>query len=127
MCFKPRIAPVNNIDILVDQLCRFEFTQNNIKSVQSNQFSDDFLGNIGVSFVENQINGTFEDNNFSFLYQNVVTGDIYQNLFMTGIGNKTFTSTAGMQAFSPSVTLLDAVDGDVEQILSGGVLSYVTF
>jgi hypothetical protein len=46
---------------------------------------------------------------------------------MTAIQGKTFTSTAGMQNFSPSVTLLDAVDGDVEQILSGGVLSYVTF
>jgi hypothetical protein len=32
-----------------------------------------------------------------------------------------------MQAGSPSVTLFDAVDGDVEQILSGGTLSYVTF
>ena len=62
-----------------------------------------------------------------FLYQNVVTGDINQNLFMAAIQSKTFTATAGMQAGSPSVTLLDAVDGDVEQILSGGVLSYVTF
>jgi hypothetical protein len=138
------IFAVNNIDILLDQLCLLEFTNNNIKYVQSNLFegdvrnntlmelssndiSDDFLGNIGVSFVENQINGAFEDNNFSFLYQNVVTGDIFQNLFMTAIENKTFTSTAGMQVFSPSVTLLDAVDGDVEQILSGGTLSYVTF
>lgn len=135
---------VNNIDILLDQLCLLQFVNNNIKYVQSNQFdgqvnnntlvelssndiSDDFLNNIGVSFVENQINGAFEDNNFSFLYQNVVTGDIFQNLFMTAIQVKTFTSTAGMQNFSPSVTLLDAVDGDVEQILSGGVLSYVTF
>lgn len=134
----------NNIDVLFDQLCLLQFANNNIAFVASNQFegdvrnntlvelseselSDDFLGNIGVSFVENQINGTFEDNNFIFLYQNVVTGDIFQNLFMTAIQNKTFTSTAGMQAFSPSVTLFDAVDGDVEQILSGGVLSYVTF
>ena len=83
--------------------------------------------NIGVSFVENQIDGAFEANNFSFLYQNGVTGDIFQNLFMTAIQSKTFTATTGMQANSPSVTLLDAVDGDVEQILSGGVLSYVTF
>ena len=138
------IFTVNNIDILLDQLCRYEFTNNNITFVQSNQFdgqvnnntlvelssndiSDDFLNNIGVSFVENQINGDFEDNNFSFLYQNGVTGSIYQNLFMTAIQGKTFTSTAGMQNFSPSVTLLDAVNGDVEQILSGGTLSYVTF
>ena len=135
---------VNNIDILVDQLCLLEFTNNNIKYVQSNQFdgqvnnntlielaenviSGGFFGNIGVSFVENQINGAFQDNNFSLLYQNGVTGDIFQNLFMANIQGKTFTSTAGMQAISPSVTLLDAVDGDVEQILSGGVLSYVTF
>jgi len=138
------IFAVNNIDILVDQLCLLEFTNNNIKFVQSNQFEGDvqyntlvelaenvisgsFFGNIGVSFVENQINGFFQENNFSFFENNIVTGDIYQNLFMAAIENKTFTSTAGMQAISPSVTLLDAVDGDVEQILSGGTLSYVTF
>jgi len=138
------IFAVNNIDLLIDQLCRFEFTQNNIKFVASNQFdgevsfntlvqlssndiSDDFSGNTGTFFVENQINGGFNGNNFSFLYQNGVTGDINQNLFMAAIQSKTFTATAGMQAGSPSVTLLDAVDGDVEQILSGGVLSYVTF
>ena len=135
---------VNNIDVLVDQLCLLGFAQNNIKFVQSNQFDGEvsyntlvglssndisgvFFGNIGTSFVENQINGSFNINNFSFLYQNVVTGDINQNLFMAVIQSKTFTATAGMQAGSPSVTLLDAVDGDVEQILSGGVLSYVTF
>ena len=135
---------VNNIDILVDQLCLLQFTVNNIKFVQSNQFegdvnsntlielaenviSGDFFGNIGTIFLENNIDGNFNNNNFSFLYQNVVTGDINQNLFMANIQSKTFTSTAGMQAGSPSVTLFDAVDGDVEQILSGGTLSYVTF
>jgi hypothetical protein len=135
---------VNNIDILVDQLCRYEFTNNNIKYVQSNQFdgevdsntlvelsenviSGDFFGNIGTIFLENNIDGSFNNNNFSFLYQNVVTGDINQNLFMANIQSKTFTATAGMQVGSPSVTLFDAVDGDVEQILSGGTLSYVTF
>jgi hypothetical protein len=135
---------VNNIDILIEQLCRYEFTNNNIKYVQSNQFEGDvqnntlieissndisgvFFGNIGTIFLENNIDGNFNNNNFSFLYQNVVTGDINQNLFMANIQSKTYTSTAGMQAGSPSVTLLDAVDGDVEQILSGGTLSYVTF
>jgi hypothetical protein len=135
---------VNNIDILVDQLCLLEFTNNNITFVQSNQFdgdvqdntlvelseselSDDFLNNTGTIFINNSIDGAFEYNNFSYLENNIVTGDIYQNLFMTGIQNKTFTATTGMQAVSPSVTLLDAVDGDVEQILSGGTLSYVTF
>ena len=85
-----------------------------------------FIKNASTDFTIH-FNKRFENNNFSFLYQNVVTGDINQNLFMTAIQGKTFTSTAGMQAISPSVTLLDAVDGDVEQILSGGVLSYVTF
>jgi hypothetical protein len=138
------VFAVNNINILLDQLCLLEFINNNIKIVQSNQFdggvdsntlvelaenviSGGFFGNIGTIFLENNIDGSFNNNNFSFLYQNVVTGDINQNLFMANIQNKTFTSTAGMQAGSPSVTLLDAVDGDVEQILSGGVLSYVTF
>jgi len=135
---------VNNIDILLDQLCLFQFVNNNIKYVLSNQFdgevqhntlvelseselSDDFLNNTGTFFINNSIDGTFEDNNFSYLENNIVTGDIYKNLFMAGIQSKTFTATAGMQAGSPSVTLFDAVDGDVEQILSGGVLSYVTF
>jgi hypothetical protein len=138
------IFAVNNIDILLDQLCLLEFGNNNITYVQSNQFdgevshntlvelaeselSYDFLNNTGTFFINNSIDGTFDDNNFSYLENNIVTGDINRNLFMAGIENKTFTSTAGMQAFSPSVTLLDAVDGDVEQILSGGVLSYVTF
>jgi hypothetical protein len=138
------IFAVNNIDILLDQLCLLQFTQNNIKFVQSNQFdgevdsntlielaenviSGGFFGNIGTIFLENNINGNFNNNNFSFLYQNGVTGDINQNLFMANIQSKTYTSTAGMQAGSPSVTLFDAVDGDVEQILSGGTLSYVTF
>ena len=135
---------VNNIDVLIDQLCLLEFVNNNIKYVLSNQFdggvrhntlvelaeselSDDFANNTGTFFINNSIDGAFEDNNFSYLENNIVTGDIYRNLFMAGIENKTFTSTAGMQVGSPSVTLLDAVDGDVEQILSGGVLSYVTF
>ena len=135
---------VNNIDILFDQLCLLEFVNNNIKYVLSNQFdgdvisntlvelseselSDDFLNNTGTFFINNSIDGTFEDNNFSYLENNIVTGDIYRNLFMAGIENKTFTATSGMQAGSPSVTLLDAVDGDVEQILSGGTLSYVQF
>jgi hypothetical protein len=138
------IFAVNNIDILLDQLCLFQFLNNNIKIVQSNQFDEEvdsntlveltanvisgvFFGNIGTIFLENNIDGNFNNNNFSFLYQNVVTGDINQNLFMANIQSKTFTATAGMQAGSPSVTLLDAVDGDVEQILSGGTLSYVTF
>lgn len=135
---------VNNIDILFDQLCLLEFVNNNIKYVLSNQFdgdvinntlvelseselSDDFLNNTGTFFINNSIDGTFQDNNFSYLENNIVTGDIYRNLFMAGIENKTFTATSGMQAGSPSVTLLDAVDGDVEQILSGGTLSYVQF
>ena len=135
---------VNNILLLFDQLCLLEFVNNNIKYVLSNQFdgdvisntlvelseselSDDFLNNTGTFFKNNSIDGTFEDNNFSYLENNIVTGDIYRNLFMAGIENKTFTATSGMQAGSPSVTLLDAVDGDVEQILSGGTLSYVQF
>ena len=135
---------VNNILLLFDQLCLLEFVNNNIKYVLSNQFdgdvisntlvelseselSDDFLNNTGTFFINNSIDGTFQDNNFSYLENNIVTGDIYRNLFMAGIENKTFTATSGMQAGSPSVTLLDAVDGDVEQILSGGTLSYVQF
>ena len=135
---------VNNILLFFDQLCLLEFVNNNIKYVLSNQFdgdvisntlvelseselSDDFLNNTGTFFKNNSIDGTFEDNNFSYLENNIVTGDIYRNLFMAGIENKTFTATSGMQAGSPSVTLLDAVDGDVEQILSGGTLSYVQF
>ena len=135
---------VNNILLLFDQLCLLEFVNNNIKYVLSNQFdgdvisntlvelseselSDDFLNNTGTFFKNNSIDGTFQDNNFSYLENNIVTGDIYRNLFMAGIENKTFTATSGMQAGSPSVTLLDAVDGDVEQILSGGTLSYVQF
>ena len=138
------IFAVNNIDILLNQLCLFQFGYNNIKYVGSNQFdgvvsyntlvelaeselSDDFANNTGTFFINNSIDGTFEENNFSFFENNIVTGDIYRNLFMAGIQSKTFTATTGMQAFSPSVTLFDAVDGDVEQILSGGVLSYVTF
>jgi len=135
---------VNNNLLLFDQLCLLEFVNNNIKYVLSNQFdgdvisntlvelseselSDDFLNNTGTFFINNSIDGTFQDNNFSYLENNIVTGDIYRNLFMAGIENKTFTATSGMQAGSPSVTLLDAVDGDVEQILSGGTLSYVQF
>jgi len=135
---------VNNILLLFDQLCLLEFVNNNIKYVLSNQFdgdvisntlvelseselSDDFLNNTGTFFINNSIDGTFQDNNFSYFENNIVTGDIYRNLFMAGIENKTFTATSGMQAGSPSVTLLDAVDGDVEQILSGGTLSYVQF
>ena len=135
---------VNNIDILLDQLCLLEFTNNNITYVTTNQFdgdvkyntlvelaesglSDDFLNNTGTFFINNSIDGVFQENNFSFFENNIVTGDIFQNLFMAAILNKTFTATTGMQAGSPSVTLLDAVDGDVEQILSGGTLSYVTF
>jgi hypothetical protein len=109
----------NNIDGQV--------SSNNLVEVAENIISGGFFNNIGTIFLENNIDGNFINNNFSFLYQNVVTGDIKENLFMANIQSKTYTSTAGMQAGSPSVTLLDAVDGDVEQILSGGVLSYVTF
>lgn len=135
---------LNTIGLLFNQLCQDGVTINNIKQFVNNELNGkiqdnilinlidnningDFSKNSGITFIENDIDGKFTRNNFNYFEGNVVTGDITENLFMTGITNKTFTATAGMQANLPSVTLLDAVNGDVEQILSGGILSYTPF
>jgi hypothetical protein len=91
----------------------------NFVEIDGNKFNflkgNDFGGN---SFKTSVLN-SFSDN--------VVDANIQNNNFLTSIYGKTFTPTAGMQSTNPSITLYDTIDGDVEQVLSGGTFSFIPF
>ena len=70
---------------------------------------------------------TLKDSSGNSFTNNIIDQDILNNNFLASIYGKTFTPTAGMQSINPSVTLWDNTSGDVEQILTAGVLSYVSF
>ena len=70
---------------------------------------------------------TLKDSSGNSFRNNIIDQDILNNNFLASIYGKTFTPTAGMQSINPSVTLWDNTSGDVEQILTAGVLSYVSF
>lgn len=107
-----------------------EFKYNNIVRVSNNSFDPSVLqfnNNKGTLFNDNSLSGNFNNNDFGSLTVNTINGSVNNNKFLANIANKTFTPTASMSAITPSITLKDTTNGDVEQILTGGVLSYASF
>jgi hypothetical protein len=109
---------------------------NNVNSISTNSFDivSKFTYNVGDLFNKNTFNLTvgmpkdFTKNVFGTLDSNtIVDRGVNNNTFIANIENKTFTPTVSMDSATPSVTIYDTTAFHVEQILSGGVLSYVTF
>lgn len=108
--------------------CTFE--SNNISRVSSNSFDPSTLyfgNNKGSIFQDNSLFGDFNNNDFDNLNGNNINGSVNNNKFLANIIGKTFTPTASMSSLSPTITLKDTTNGDVEQVLTGGVLSYTSF
>ena len=109
---------------------------NNVNSILANSFDivTKFNYNVGDLFNNNTFNLTvgmpknFTKNVFGTLDGNTIKNrGVNSNTFIANIDSKTFTPTVSMDSTTPSVTIYDTTAFDVEQILSGGVLSYVTF
>ena len=109
---------------------------NNVNSILANSFDivTKFNYNVGDLFNNNTFNLTvgmpkdFTGNVFGKLDGNTIKNrGVNSNTFIANIDSKTFTPTVSMDSTTPSVTIYDTTAFDVEQILSGGVLSYVTF
>lgn len=110
----------------------FTFERNNINDINTNNFSGltSFDHNIGNDFNTNifgSLATKFSDNKFGKINSNTIQSDIQNNMFMSNIITTTFSGTSGMQSNNPSVTLFDLATGNVEQVLSGGVITYNTF
>ena len=108
--------------------CNFE--NNNIVKVRNNSFDPSILQfsyNKGTLFQDNSLSGDFNNNDFGSLTVNTINGSVNNNKFLANIASKTFTPTASMSAATPSITLNDTTNGDAEQVLTGGVLSYTPF
>lgn len=96
--------------------------------IQNNTNFVDIDGN-KFNFINNNDFGGFSfkisiGNSFA---NNVIDADIQNNNFLTTISGKTFTPTASMQSTNPSITTYDTIDGDVEQVLTSGTLTYIPF
>lgn len=105
---------------------------NNVNRILNNDWGNTtgILNNNGNDLSLNNFKGAgvFSSNSFCTFYGNTNNGnDIQKNLFMADITGLTFVPTAGMSGGSASVTLYDSIAGNVEQILTGGVLSYIAF
>ena len=109
---------------------------NNVNSILNNSFDivRGFNYNVGDLFNNNTFNLTvgmpkdFTGNVFGTLDSNtILLRGVNNNTFIANIENKTFTPTVSMDSATPSVTVYDTTAFHVEQILSGGVLSYVAF
>lgn len=108
--------------------CNFE--NNNITMITGNSFGASvlqFTHNKGTLLQGNSLFGDFTDNDFGILNANTINGSVNNNKFLANINTKTYTPTASMSAITPSITLKDTSNGDVEQVLTGGVLSYASF
>ena len=108
--------------------CNFE--NNNIVKVRNNSFDPSILQfsyNKGTLFQDNSLSGDFNNNDFGTLYGNTINGSVNNNKFLADINTKTFTPPPPMSSTFPTITLKDTTNGDVEQGLSGGVLSYIPF
>ena len=111
-------------------------TGNNVNSISTNNFDivAKFKYNVGDLFNNNTFNllvgmpKDFTKNVFGTLDSNtIVDRGVNNNTCIANIDSKTFTPTVSMDSATPSVTIYDTTAFHVEQILSGGVLSYVTF
>ena len=109
-------------------------TENNPKAVKILYLWDSIkriknIENNIINFITDTDFGgkTLKDSSGNSFRNNIIDQDILNNNFLASIYGKTFTPTAGMQSINPSVTLWDNTSGDVEQILTAGVLSYVSF
>ena len=112
----------------------FELEFNNVNSVQGNTFDKltGFNANTGNTFTNNVFDNipagaTFKNNIFPTILSCVISDGVNSNNFIARITNKTFTPTLSMIADAPTITTYDYITGDVEQVLSGGVISYVAF
>jgi len=94
--------------------------------------------NVGINVIGDNMGLSISGNNFTNQYIRyckviildgctIQNDDIDNNNFQASIELKTFTPTAGMSAVTPSITTYDTVDGDVEQVLTSGALSYIPF
>jgi hypothetical protein len=109
---------------------------NNVNSILANSFDivAKFNYNVGDLFNNNTFNlllftpKDFTKNVFGTLDSNtILSRGVNNNTFIANIASKTFTPTVSMDSATPSVTVYDTTAFHVEQILSGGTLSYVTF
>jgi hypothetical protein len=109
---------------------------NNVNSISTNSFDivAKFNFNVGDLFNKNTFNlivgmpKDFTKNVFGTLDTNtIVDRGVNNNTFIANINGESFTPTVSMESTTPSVTVYDTTAFHVEQILSGGVLSYVTF
>lgn len=112
----------------------FSIRGNNVRSIISNVFEDlgEFQSNFGNNFDNNQFSNvsgkTFNRNTFEEISQCGINDEgVNKNMFLANLGMKVFTPTASMNSGSPTITMYDTVDGDVEQVLTLGVFAYTPF
>lgn len=108
----------------------FGISGNNVNIIRNNLFHEivNFSNNVGNNFTNNSFESAgsvnFTQNSFSVLENNFFNGQIIYNNFLASIISDNITPTAGLSSTNPSVTIWDATNGNVEQKLSAGVLSY---
>lgn len=96
-----------------------QFTNNNIATFTLNN-SNTFTDNTATT---RTINGC----TFTSITNCTINGNINNNNFLASLRLKTFTPTVSMTGSNPTITTKDLITGDVEQILTAGVLSYTAF
>lgn len=103
---------------------------NSISFLDNNNFNNfDFQGNSGWGFTNNLVNGDKIKGctNVSLDTCTINTRGISTNNFVTPLSSYTFSPTVNMAATTPSITTFDTTNGQVEQILTAGVLTYTPF
>ena len=103
---------------------------NNLTYINSSNIGGfELSGNLGYGFTN--ITNTGGDitgcNNVSLDTCTINTRGIKANNFLTGINVYTFSPTVNMAASTPSITTFDTTNGQVEQVLTAGVLTYTPF
>lgn len=103
---------------------------NSVSFLDNNNFNNfDFQGNSGWGFTNNIVNGDKIKgcSNVNLDTCTINTRGISSNNFVTPLSGYTFSPTVNMAASTPSITTYDTTNGQVEQVLTAGVLTYNTF
>jgi len=103
---------------------------NAISYLDNNNFNNfDFQSNSGWGFANNTVNGDRIKgcSNVSLDTCTINTRGISTNNFVTPLSSYIFSPTVNMASTNPSITTYDTTNGQVEQVLTAGVLTYTSF
>jgi hypothetical protein len=103
---------------------------NAISYLDNNNFNNfDFQSNSGWGFTNNIVNGDRIKGCSNVILDTctINTRGISTNNFVTPLSGYTFSPTVNMAASTPSITTFDTTNGQVEQVLTAGVLTYTSF